>query len=708
MREDHPEDAGSSTLISRAFVPPCIPAVNPARTASLGPGILVTEDRNPRRILLRQIIAWTEARRKAICRSDRARTSSAHPRLAAAPYRRMQLALCPIMIARMPQPDSLLISYLRESYRTGGLTPASVMEALLEQSPEEDAHHVWITRLRRDQVMAYVTALDGRRQESLPLYGIPFVIKDNIDLAGVPTTAACPSFAYTPTRSATVVQKLIDAGAIPLGKTNLDQFATGLVGTRSPYGACRNAFDPGYISGGSSSGSAVAVALGFASFSLGTDTAGSGRVPAGFNNLIGLKPSNGRLSTRGVVPACRSLDCVSIFALTAEDAAAVLNVAEGYDAEDPYSRSMTHHALAGLRFGVPQREHLEFFGDAEYQRLFHAAVGQLQSLGGTAVDIDLAPFLEAARLLYEGPWIAERYAAVGAFIEAHGEDIHPITRKIIEGGKSLTAVAAFHGEYRLRELRRRSEAVWPTVDMILTPTSATIYRQAELDADPIRLNANLGIYTNFMNLFDLAGVSVPVGFRRDGLPCGVTLVGPRASDQALLQIAGRLQRASVNHVGALRIPLPAPETPPATELRPGHLAIAVCGAHLQGLPLNHQLRDRGGYLLRATSSAPHYRLFALPGGPPHRPGMMRVGEGGAPVGGALVGGAAIEVEVWGVPAEHLGSFVAGIPAPLGIGKIELADGAWVSGFICEGYAAEKATDITHFGGWRAYLKAQLP
>jgi allophanate hydrolase len=558
-------------------------------------------------------------------------------------------------------------------------------------------------RLRPEQVMAYVTALEGRSLESLPLYGIPFVIKDNIDLAGVPTTAACPSFAYTPTRSATVVQKLIDAGAIPLGKTNLDQFATGLVGARSPYGACRNSFDPDYISGGSSSGSAVAVALGFASFSLGTDTAGSGRVPAGFNNLIGLKPSNGRLSTRGVVPACRSLDCVSIFALTAEDAAAVLNVAEGYDAEDTYSRSMGHQALAGLRFGVPRPHQLEFFGDAEYQRLFETAVGRLQALGGTAVDIDLAPFLEAARLLYEGPWIAERYAAVGAFIEAHAADIHPITRKIIEGGKSLTAVAAFQGEYRLRELKRRSEAVWPTVDMILTPTSATIYRQAELDADPIRLNANLGIYTNFMNLFDLAGVSVPVGFRGDGLPCGVTLVGPRASDQALLHIAGRLQRASVNRVGALQTALPAAntsaaETSPATELRPGYLAIAVCGAHLQGLPLNHQLRDRGGYLLRATLSAPHYRLFALPGGPPHRPGMIRVGGGGA----------AIEVEVWGVPAEHLGSFVAGIPAPLGIGKIELADGVWVSGFICEGYAAEKATDITHFGGWRAYLKALLP
>jgi len=608
------------------------------------------------------------------------------------------------MIARMPLPDSLLIPYLLKSYRTGQLTPAVVMEALLEQSPEDDSHHVWITRLSRDQVMAYVTALDGRPRAELPLYGIPFVIKDNIDLAGVPTTAACPSFAYTPARSATVVQKLIDAGAIPLGKTNLDQFATGLVGARSPYGACRNAFDPAYISGGSSSGSAVAVALGLASFSLGTDTAGSGRVPAGFNNLIGLKPSNGRLSTRGVIPACRSLDCVSLFALTAQDAAAVLSVAEGYDAEDAYSRNMGHQTLAGLqtpaglRFGVPRRDQLEFFGDTEYQRLFDDAVGKLQSLGGTAVDIDLGPFLEAARLLYDGPWIAERYAAVGAFIEAHGEDIHPVTRKIIEGGKGLTAVAAFQGEYRLRELQRRSEAVWPTVDIILTPTSGTIYRHVELDADPIRLNANLGLYTNFMNLFDLAGVCVPAGFRSDGLPCGVTLVGPRASDQALLQLAGRLQRASVTRVGALQTPLPTADVGAGLTLRPGHLAVAVCGAHLEGLPLNPQLRDRGGYLLQATSSAPRYRLFALPGGPPHRPGMIRVSDGGA----------AIEVEVWALPAGHFGSFVAGIPAPLGIGKIELASGAWVSGFICEGFAAEKATDITQYGGWRAYLQAVMP
>jgi allophanate hydrolase len=605
----------------------------------------------------------------------------------------MQVTLCPIMIARMPQPDNLLISYLRESYRTGRLTPASVMEALLEQSTE-DAHHVWITRLTRDQVMAYVTALEGHSPERLPLYGIPFVIKDNIDLAGTATTAGCPGFAYTPPQSAFVVQRLVDAGAIPLGKTNLDQFATGLVGTRSPYGACRNSFNADYISGGSSSGSAVAVAAGLASFSLGTDTAGSGRVPAAFNNIVGLKPSNGRLSTRGVVPACRSLDCVSVFTLTAEDAATVLNVAEGYDAADPYSLRSGDRGLNGLRVGIPRRGQLQFFGDAEYARLFDAAVRCLQSLGGEVKEIDFEPFLEAARLLYEGPWIAERYAAVGAFIDAHSGEVHSITRQIIEAGKRPTAAAAFAGEYTLKKLLRQTEPVWSQLDLLATPTAGTIYRLAELEADPIGLNANLGYYTNFMNLFDLSGVAVPAGFRADGLPFGITLVGPRGADRDLLQVAGQVQRASVTTLGALKVPLPERGVTP-TRLRDGCLPVAVCGAHMQGLPLNHQLRDRGAYLLEATTTAPSYRLFALPGGPPLRPGMMRV----------LKDGARIKLELWALPTEQLGSFIAAIPAPLGLGKIELDSGAFVTGFLCEGYASQGATDITSYGGWRDYVAA---
>jgi len=594
----------------------------------------------------------------------------------------------------MPSTQSLLISDLLHGYRTGRETPASVMERLLERCADE--RRVWITRLSRDDVMARVAALDPAAIDRLPLYGIPFVIKDNIDLAGTVTTAGCPGFAYTPAQSAFVVQRLVDAGAIPLGKTNLDQFATGLVGTRSPYGPCRNSFNADFISGGSSSGSAVAVATGLASFSLGTDTAGSGRVPAAFNNIVGLKPSNGRLSTRGVVPACRSLDCVSVFALTSEDAGSVLDAAEGYDAADPYSRKMGDRGLNGWRVGVPRRDQLQFFGDAEYARLFDAAVRRLESLGGDVKEIDFDPFLEAARLLYEGPWIAERYAAVGSFIDAHLREVHPITRQIIEAGKRPTAAAAFEGEYTRKRLLRQTEPVWSQVDFVATPTAGTIYRLAELEADPLRLNANLGYYTNFMNLFDLSGVAVPAGFRADGLPFGITLVGPRGADRDLLQVAGQVQRASVTTLGALHVPLPhRPVTP--GRLRDGYVPLAVCGAHMQGLPLNHQLLDRGGYLIEATTTAPRYRLFALPGGPPQRPGMVRVHQDGA----------RIELEVWALPTEQVGSFIAAIPAPLGMGKIELDSGALVTGFLCEGYASEGAADITSYGGWRDYVKAAV-
>ena len=459
----------------------------------------------------------------------------------------------------MPNTHSLAIADLRDSYLAGRDTPSSVIAHLLRNFGAADPRNIWITRLHPDQVMAYVDALRSKSPESLPLYGIPFVIKDNIDLAGVPTTAACPAYAHTPQESAAVVQRLIDAGAIPLGKTNLDQFATGLLGSRSPYGACRNSINAEYVSGGSSAGSAVAVAAGLASFSLGTDTAGSGRIPAAFNNIIGLKPSLGRLSTRGVVPACRSLDCVSVFALTAEDAAAVLAVAEGFDAADPYSRPADEHRLTGMRFGVPRRDQLQFFGDAEYERLFGAAVERLAALGGTATEIDFAPFLEAARLLYDGPWIAERYAAIGEFMEAHPGALHPITQQVIAAGKSPTAAAAFQGAYRLRELERRSAAVWAGVDLVLTPTAGTIYPLREVEAEPLQRNTNLGYYTNFMNLLDLTGVAVPAGFRADGLPFGVTLdrgdivevgrIGPVSS-----RLGGRTMRAT-SAIFVLRLPM---------------------------------------------------------------------------------------------------------------------------------------------------------
>ncbi len=592
---------------------------------------------------------------------------------------------------------SLDIASLRRLYQSGGLTPLALVDELLARMRGEDSHHVWISRLAADALRTYAGNLEGKDVAALPLYGIPFAIKDNIDLAGLPTTAACPEFAYTPERHATVVQRLIDAGAIPLGKTNLDQFATGLNGTRSPYGACRNAFDPDFISGGSSSGSAVAVALGLASFALGTDTAGSGRVPAAFNNLIGHKPSCGALSTRGVVPACRSLDAVSIFALTAEDAERVLAVAAGFDPADAYSRQLAPSGFdfgrAGeFRFGVPMAKDLEFFGNGEAERLFAEAVQRMRALGGVAVEIDLAPFLDTARLLYDGPWVAERYLAIQAFFDAQPDKVFPPVREIIGGGRAIGAADTFAHLYKLRALKRVCDAVWHDVDVMLTPTAGTIYRIADMEADPIRLNSSLGYYTNFMNLLDLAATAVPAGFQRDGLPFGVTLFAPPHQDGPLLHLADRMQRASGGRLGAGDAVLPPAAT--TAGLPSGQVRVAVVGAHLSGLPLNGQLRERRARLVATTATAPAYRLYALADG--RRPGLVRVDGDGA----------AIACEVWDMPLEHFGSFVAGIPAPLGIGRLELADGSWVSGFICEPIGIADARDITAYGGWRAWLAAR--
>jgi allophanate hydrolase len=641
---------------------------------------------------------------------------------------------------------SLAIGDLLAGYAARRFTVTEVMEHVLVQIERAPDRHVWISRLPREQVMAYAQAFDAKSPDSLPLYGVPFAIKDNIDLAGVATTAGCPDYAYTPTVSSFVVQRLLDAGAIPVGKTNLDQFATGLVGTRSPYGACLNAVNGEYVSGGSSSGSAVAVASGLVSFSLGTDTAGSGRVPAAFNNIVGLKPTCGWLSTSGVVPACRSIDCVSIFALTSDDAARVASVAGAYDRTDPYSRLTgmstaigapgppspggpegksgdpiapsglfpSHPAMEGrpqatrtFRFGVPRAAQLEFFGDAEYENLFREALQRLEKLGGTRVEIDFAPFRAAAKLLYEAAWIAERYVAVGDFIKQHPQSVHPVTRQLIEASRDFTAADAFRAHHSLMAAKRAAAEAWGDIDVLITPTTGTIYRIADVDADPIRLNANLGFYTNFVNFLDYAAVAVPAGFRSDGLPFGITIVGPAWSDLPLLALADRMHRVSGKTAGALRTSLPAKSpytataTPGSSELpaqTPAieRIAVAVCGAHLEGLPLNPQLTSRDATLVRRTRTAPLYRFYALPGGPPFRPGLIRVAEGGA----------SIDVEVWAVPAEHFGSFVAGIPAPLGIGKVELEDGERVCGFICEGHAAAGAEDITALGSWREYLRSK--
>jgi len=594
----------------------------------------------------------------------------------------------------------LTISSLTRAYRAGTLTPSKVVERLIAERAKHTASNIWISSVDDASLRYRARQLDVADQTSLPLYGIPFAIKDNIDFAGLPTTAGCPAFAYQPDSSAPVVQALIDAGAIALGKTNLDQFATGLVGTRSPYGACRNAFDPAYISGGSSSGSAVAVALGLASFSLGTDTAGSGRVPAAFNNLVGYKPTLGSLSMRGVVPACRSLDAMSIFALTAEDAAHVARVAVKYDAADPWSRTAGRAARAGFgraptfRFAVPRAAQLEFFGNAAYASLFDAAVQRLRALGGESCEVDIEPMLSTARLLYEGPWVAERYLATESLLASQPDAMLEVTRQIISGGARPAALDAFRALYRLKELTRQAHAVWEAAPVLLLPTAGTHYRIADEQADPIRLNSTLGRYTNFVNLMDLAAVALPAGFTPEGLPFGVSLIAPAWSDADLLALAARSHRAAVSTLGAMSLPLPAAEMLPAAA--DGAIDVMVCGAHMSGLPLNKQLLERGAWQVSTTRTAPVYRFYALPGGPPFRPGLVRVKDAGV----------AIDVEVWRVPAEHFGSFVAGIPAPLGIGKVKLEDGSEVSGFMCESLGVADATDISALGGWRQYLASR--
>jgi allophanate hydrolase len=595
---------------------------------------------------------------------------------------------------------NLSISHLRQSYSNGTLTPQQLVDSILQRCAQFAEHNIWIHLLSREELQPYLDNLQGKKIEDLPLYGIPFAIKDNIDLAGIATTAACPAFSYTAQRSAFVVEQLINAGAIPLGKTNMDQFATGLVGTRSPqpWGACKNAFAKDYISGGSSSGSAVAVALGLASFSLGTDTAGSGRVPAAFNNLVGLKPSKGLLSMSGVVPACRSLDCVSIFALTTDDANTVFEQAAVYDQEDQYARANPfdnngrHYGLPAVpfSFAAPKDEQLEFFGDVSAQQLFARSVDTLQALGGVKQELDFTPFLEAAKLLYQGPWVAERYVAIEAIITRQADALLPVIRSIIGGAESKTAADTFKAEYQMQVYREQAKKLLAEVDFMVTPTTATIYTIEQVNADPIGLNSRLGYYTNFMNLLDCAAVAVSAGFLDNGLPWGISLVSSSMQDRKLLSYANLWQQQMNFKPGNLDLPLPATEA--GSVVFSDAIPVVVCGAHLDGLALNWQLRERGARLQQRLASAARYRMFVIEGSPP-RPGLVR----------DEINGKAIEIEVWQVPKAEFGSFVAGIPAPLGIGKVETEDGRWLPGFICEGYAVSGAKDITDLGGWRQYL-----
>ncbi|MGH8648463.1 MAG: allophanate hydrolase, partial [Burkholderiales bacterium] len=462
----------------------------------------------------------------------------------------------------MPTPYSLDRARLAAAYSSGALTPSALVRDVFRAIAQTraDCNPIWIHLAPEDAVAAQARQLEARRAagEVLPLYSIPFAVKDNSDVAGMPTTAACPAYAYLPQHTAHAVRRLEQAGALLIGKTNLDQFATGLVGTRSPYGACFNPFDRRYIAGGSSSGSALAVATGLVSFALGTDTAGSGRIPAAFTNIVGLKPTRGLISTSGIVPACRSLDCVSVFALSCADAVEVLATTGDFDPDDPYSRRPDEPGVfpAGrFRFALPRREQLEFFGDRAYAALFEAAGKRLQALGGAPAETDFTPFFAAQELLYGGPWIAERAVHLGEFIASHPDAVHPVTRKVIESGKSYSAMDAFRAQHRLAALKRATEAVWQAADVLVVPGAPTIYTLSQVEADPVTLNSRLGLYTNFVNLLDLAAITVPVGFRPDGLPFGVTLIGPAFSDRPLAALGARLHAASCETAGAYGAPV---------------------------------------------------------------------------------------------------------------------------------------------------------
>jgi allophanate hydrolase len=596
-------------------------------------------------------------------------------------------------------PVILDLASVKAAYASG-LTPLDLVEEVIARRKASDDPAIFITQTPDDDLRAAARALmeTAPVPNSLPLWGIPFAVKDNIDVAGLPTTAACPAFAYHPPNDATVVARLKSAGAFVIGKTNLDQFATGLNGTRSPYGAPRSVFDKAYVSGGSSSGSAVTVASGLASFALGTDTAGSGRVPAAFNNLVGIKPTPGLVPNVGVVPACRSVDVVTVFAATVGDGVAIRKIMDGYNAGDPYSRKAPPVALpaSGLRIGVLDGAEREFFGNAAVEGLYDAAIERAKSLGATIVPFDYAPFRRAAELLYNGPWVAERLAAVKDFIATNADDFDPTVRKIIEGAKAYDAVDAFEGQYTLGHLRQKALAEWEKLDMLMLPTSPTTYTVEAMMADPIVKNSHFGRYTNFANLFGYAAIAVPGGFGSDGLPSGVTLFGPSFSDDALAPFADAMHRAAASGMGKDKAAT-LPEASKVAEPDDGLVTIVVVGAHLTGMPLNHELTGPGGKLVKTCRTAGDYRLFVLPNTVPPKPGLIRepgfVGKG-------------LEVEVWKVTPSAFGRFVQNIPAPLGIGKVTLGDGSQVSGFLCEAYAVEGAQEVTDLGGWRAYIASR--
>lgn len=589
------------------------------------------------------------------------------------------------------------IEALHAAFRAG-VKPSEVVNECFRRIRAPDDPGIFIHLIDEAEAQVAASRLGPFDPVAKPLWGIPFAVKDNIDVAGVPTTAGCPDYAYDAEADAFVVERLKAAGAICVGKTNLDQFATGLVGVRTPFPVPRNSLDPEIVPGGSSSGSAVAVALGAVSFALGTDTAGSGRVPAALNNIVGLKPSLGSLSATGLVPACRTLDTISVFALTVPDAYRAFAAAAAYDPADPYSRDRRIGGLGALppavRVGVPTAESRRFLGDSAQAACFDRAVARVEALGATTVEVDLAPFYQVAEMLYDGVWVAERHAVIEGLLSRDADAVHPTIRQVVSKAEAFSATDAFRSFYRLEALRREVTTAMTAVDLLCVPSIPTFFTLADLERDPIGPNTRLGTYTNFVNLLDLCGTAVPVAARSDGRPGSVTVLAPAGGDAAAAALAAALHRDSGVTLGATRWPQPEPPTPaPAAEA--DEIALAVVGAHMSGLPLNSELTRVGGRFLKAARTSPAYRLYCLPGGPPSRPGLVRDEDG-----------ASIALEVWALPEARFGGFMRGVPGPLGIGTIALEDGEMVKGFLCETAGLTGAIDITHHGGWRRFLSAE--
>ena len=590
--------------------------------------------------------------------------------------------------------QSFEIKNLHSAYASG-LDPLQVMEEVYRRIAVANDPGIFLHLFDQDVTLSEARKLGSFNLNDKPLWGIPFVIKDNIDAEGAPTTAACPEFSYIADQDAFVVKCLRDAGAILIGKTNLDQFATGLVGVRSPYAPPKNAIDPDIIPGGSSSGSAVAVALGLVSFSLGTDTAGSGRVPAALNGIVGLKPTLGAISNSGVVPACRTLDTVSIFSLSVEDAHAVLSSAAVYDSSDSYARTVPKPLLgqpqSKFKVGIPDSQTREFFGDALQSDAFEITFKDIQALGGEIVELDFTQFYDVAEMLYEGAWVAERYTVVEDLLRDNPDALHPVFKKIVKTAENFSSADVFRGLYRLQELKQIVLPLIAGVDFLCVPTIPTFYTVTDLEDDPIGPNSRLGTYTNFVNLLDLCGIAVPTTPRSDGRPGSVTILAPADQDSRVAAIASALQQKCKAPLGATDWELSPPTVGLPVPIADEFL-IAAVGAHMSGLPLNYQLTDLGARFIQEAKTAPVYRLYSLPGGPPYRPGLINDETG-----------TAIDLEIWAIPRYQFGEFMQGIPHPLGIGTLALENGDLVKGFICEPCGILGAEDITHFSGWRNYL-----